>query len=462
MKLKNIGRVALATALSLAIGLGATACSRDYTAAYVYAVSKANGNIAAYAVDYQSGALTQISGSPFANSGGSNPIDTVPITVVASPSGKFIYVVNYAGSISVNAVGSDGKLYGQQTPSFSDASGNSLGSYPTSATIDSTGCYLYATLQLQAGFSSSSQGKGAVIIYPIISSSCQNGSGTEGNLGTPTVVPVGNNPVSVQVSLPYCSTAPAAGVVTNGACGSSGHYVVYAYVLDQESAPTPPTTAGQLNVPSTVPPQVLGFSQNMSNGKLTPLSGTTCSATQGTACTGIATGVGPSSLAIEPTTRFVYVTDALTNSIISYQINSNTDGNLSGIQGQGGNNNTATGQYPISSIVDPRGKYLLVVNYNSQTISSYAITVGTGLLSAVAGTSAAVLPAGPTCITIEPSLGIYVFTSNLLDGSISGEKMNANTGELTGIVNTPFPTSTLPSCITSVANGSHARSIVNP
>jgi len=142
MKLKNIGRAALATALSLGIGLGATACSRDYTVAYVYAISKASGSVAAFAVDYQSGALTQINGSPFAASG-SNP---VPVAAVASPSGKYIYVINnFTSSIEVYAVGTDGKLYGQSTPS-------TVGSFPTSAAIDSTGSFLYVTVTLHHVF----------------------------------------------------------------------------------------------------------------------------------------------------------------------------------------------------------------------------------------------------------------------------------------------------------------------
>ena len=69
---------------------------------------------------------------------------------------------------------------------------------------------------------------------------------------------------------------------------------------------------------------------------------------------------------------------------------------------------------------------------------------------------------GPTCVTVEPALGIYVYTSNALDGSISALQMNANTGQLSGVANSPFPTAALPSCVVAVANGSHATEIVSP
>ena len=65
MKFNTINSTAKAALLSLAIGLGTVACSRDYTAAYVYSVSNSTGQVSAFAVDYQSGVLTQISGSPF-------------------------------------------------------------------------------------------------------------------------------------------------------------------------------------------------------------------------------------------------------------------------------------------------------------------------------------------------------------------------------------------------------------
>lgn len=430
MKLKNIGRAALATALSLGIGLGATACSRDYTVAYVYATSKSSGAVAAFAVDYQSGALTQINGSPFAASG-SNP---VPVAVVASPNGKYIYVVNnFTSSIEVYAVGTDGKLYGQSTPS-------TLGSLPTAAAIDSTGSFLYVTVTLQPGFTTASPGKGGIDIFPITAST--------GALGTPTLVPTGNNPVSIAVSAPYCYSGTDS-VTLNASCNNgAGHNVVYAYVLDLEGSTTQTSAV----------PTILGFTQNMSQGTLTMLSGSSCSTVASAICTGYPAGVQPSGIAVEPTTRYVYVTDEVTNQILGYQIDSNGTGNLTGLK----SSPTPTGLFPMALTIDPRGKFLLTANYNSSTIGSYTISTADGSLSAVAGTSAAAVSTGPTCVTIEPALGIYVYTSNVIDGSISGEQMNASTGALTGIANTPFPTSTLPSCIVAVANGSHSQSIVNP
>jgi len=255
---------------------------------------------------------------------------------------------------------------------------------------------------------------------------------------------VGVNPVSVAVSQPICYTTKPAQVTLNASCnGGAGNYAVYVYVLDQEAAPNA---------------ALLGFSQNMTTGGLTLLPGSSCTTTANVLCTGYAAGVKPSSVVVEPTTRFVYVADETSNQILGYQIANNTTGNLTGLV----SSPSIAGLYPVNLTIDPRGMFLLSANENSNTVGSYTINSANGALGGVAGAGAATVATAPTCVAIEPALGIYVYTSNSLDGSISGLQMNPSTGALTTIPNSPFPTTTLPSCVTAVANGSHASSVVNP
>src|SRR5450432_1224860 len=88
MNFIEMGRISKAAIVSLAMVLGLSACTRDYTVAYVYmTTAKSNpGVINQYAVDYQSGALIPI-GSPVA-------AGNDPVTLVPSPSGLFVYVLN--------------------------------------------------------------------------------------------------------------------------------------------------------------------------------------------------------------------------------------------------------------------------------------------------------------------------------------------------------------------------------
>ena len=430
MKFNTITRNAMAAAMSLAIGLGTVACSRDYTAAYVYAVSNAptgNGGaaISAFAVDYQTGILTQISGSPF------NTQFTNPSLVLAAPNNKTIYVVSGTNEDGVQAfkVGSDGKVYGQTPVNLYGTA-----TYPTAAAIDTTGTFLYVTYTYQSGYTTVSPGPGGVSIYPI--------SQTDGTLGTPTNVNVGNDPIAIAVSAPTCTTTPV--LSSNTACASGGTPNVFVYVVDAETALAKPT--------------ILGFAQNTSTGALTMLSGTSFNTTLGT-YQGTTAGVSPSAVAIDPTSKYLYVTDKLQNEIYGYQIASLNTGNLIPLV----SSPFATGSYPVAITIEPRGKYVYVANYNSGTVNSYSLNLANGSLGGSASTGSGFTTAtGPTCVTVEPALGIYLYTSNYLDGSISGGKLNPNTGQLTSVENTPFPTGSFPSCATTVPNGPHATQLIEP
>ncbi|WP_348267004.1 beta-propeller fold lactonase family protein [Edaphobacter paludis] len=419
MKLNNIGRGALASILSLAVGLGVTACSRDYTLAYVYvttaaplsAGSSTDGGVSAFAVDYQSGALTPLADSPI-------PAGKKPVTLVAGPAsanGQFIYVVNHDDSTVMEfSIGTDGKLYLKNTY-------NTTGSLPTAAAIDAAGTFLYVTNTYQNGpnntqlYTPASPGPGSVTIFPI---------NKDGSLGTPATQNVGNLPVAIVASK-----------LSN-----------YVYVLDQENATTSP-----LGV-------ILGYSENSSNGALTPTAGGTVVLNGVTVGNGYPAGTTPSAIAEDPSARFVYVTDKATNQLYGYL--TGTGGALTTMT----NGPFSTGTFPVSVTIDPRGKYMYVANYNDNTVSAYAIDVATGAPVSSTGSATTNVGTTPTCIAIEPAKGQYLYVSNYLDGTITGESLNSHNGGLTAVQNTPFPSSGLPTCAVAVANGSygHPNQIINP
>ena len=129
MKLNKIGRGALAAIVSVAIGLGVTACTRDYTLAYVYVTNTKpasgtnDGFVSTYAVDYQEGSLTPLADSPVT-------VGRQPVALVASPDGLNLYVVNQDDSnVMQFGIGTDGKLYLKNTV-------NITGSTPTAVAMD--------------------------------------------------------------------------------------------------------------------------------------------------------------------------------------------------------------------------------------------------------------------------------------------------------------------------------------
>ena len=284
--------------------------------------------------------------------------------------------------------------------------------------IDTAGKFLYVTFKYQPGYTPASPGPGGVTIFPI------NSDNTLGS--SPTTLNVGNNPVAISVS-PKITSAGA----TN----------VFVYIVDQEAAPNA---------------TVLGYSQNSSTGALTPLSGTTFNSTLKT-YQGYSAGVAPSAIATDPTGRFVYVTDQNANQIYGYAINQ-SNGNLTPLV----SSPYGTGLFPVSIVIDPRGKYVYATNYNSGSVSSYAIDQASGSLSSIAGNASFTTGTRPTCVTIEPALGIYLYTSNYLDGTVSAGQLSPNTGSLTGVQDSPFTVSALPACIASVPNGAHSFQLANP
>ena len=114
------------SALALAAIFGLTACDNDYTLAFVYAPSETNttsGLINAYGIDNQTGSLRLLADSPIPSGG------RKPVAIAVAPNQKAVYVINHDDSNVVElSIGTDGKLYPQNTYNTS----NNNGSYPTS------------------------------------------------------------------------------------------------------------------------------------------------------------------------------------------------------------------------------------------------------------------------------------------------------------------------------------------
>ena len=417
------GRTFKALAVSLALGLGITACSRDFTTAYVYATSATrgqNGVVNAYAVDYQTGALDQLADSPITLNGRN------PVTLLASPDGKNIYVVDRDSSqVEQLAVGSDGKLYNQHSYSVVSGSG-SLGSFPTAAAISPDGKFLYVTFTYQNGFTVARPGPGGLAIFPVSADGTLGTALTNTTIGATggalPYVPLGANPSGVAVSADNARV----------------------YTIEQDTA--------SINGNSSPAGYLLAFTKN-ADGSLTPIAGTAALPTStGSALTGSRVGSKPSAIAVGLTSRFVYVTDQSTNQLYDFQV-------VPVIQAVP-SSPYSTGSYPLGLKIDPRNKFLYTANFADSTVSIFTIN-GDGTLSASGGGSAAA-STGPTCVTIEPSRGLYLYASNQTDGTISASQLDPGSGALRNVQGTPYQAQPLPSCVVAIANGAHPTQLQTP
>jgi DNA-binding beta-propeller fold protein YncE len=156
-------------------------------------------------------------------------------------------------------------------------------------------------------------------------------------------------------------------------------------------------------------------------------------------------------IASDPTSRFLYVTDAFQNQLLAYGIQST--GALTAVN----SGPFSTGTYPVGVTVDPRGEYIYVTNYQSSgTISEYSINQATGAPSASASSSISSDGPGPICIIVEPALARFVFTPNFLSSTVGGKKLDPNTGALSTNQNSPYPTAGQPTCVAAVPHGNHS------
>jgi 6-phosphogluconolactonase len=368
MKFSKFGRIALASVVSLGLGFGATACGPSNTIDFLYVTSsKANpGQINVYKVDSQAGALIPILDSPYP-SGGRNPVADV-----ASANGKNLYVINHDDNTVVEfAIGTDGKLYPQQTC-------NMPGSYPTQLAVNKAGTYLYIVETYQPNFSTNIPGPGALVVFPINST---GGLGASNNCtpvadGTNAFFPVGNNPVAVNVvasgSYVYAINESDA-TISAFQVGSSGGALsligTYPVGVAPNAAASDPT-GKFLYITDGAANQLIGFLIQI-NGTLIAMQ------------TPFKTDNLPDAVEVDPRGIYAYVANYNANDVSAYAIDRAT-GNATQISGS---TTYAVDAGPLCILIEPsEGRYIYTSNFLGNTVSGLFLNPANGQLSAVQNT----------------------------------------------------------------------------
>jgi 6-phosphogluconolactonase (cycloisomerase 2 family) len=176
-----------------------------------------------------------------------------------------------------------------------------------------------------------------------------------------------------------------------------------------------------------VPGNVSAYTIDDSTGALTAVPGSPFPA-----------GVAPRSVTVDPTGRFLYVANCGNpcfngandlGDIYAFSIDGAT-GTLTSVAGSP----FPAELHPHHLTADPTGKFVYVVNVNSNNISAYTINGATGALSAVPGSP---FPAGfgPAGVTVDPT-GRFVYVAN--GGSVTGYSIDGAMGALTPVPGSPF------------------------
>src|SRR3981081_3984846 len=100
----------------------------------------------------------------------------------------------------------------------------------------------------------------------------------------------------------------------------------------------------------------------------------------------------------------------------------------------------ATGKGPSSIAVDFNGQFIYVANNGgSNNVSAFSVDPTTGILTPVAGSCC---PAGANPLSLALGATVkFLFTANpdATNSSISGFKVDTNSGALTPLSGSPFP-----------------------
>jgi 6-phosphogluconolactonase (cycloisomerase 2 family) len=394
MKLKNFGRAALALAASAVTVLGMTSCTLSYTVGYLFITGSQagagtnNGQIASYKIKNNDGSLIL---TTTVGSGGFNPTQ-----VVVNASGNYLYVLNAgAGTaaapavsqIDLFAIGGSGVLTHQAT--FNPQGLNTKN-------IAISGNFLYALDEFAPG-----QTYGDISAFSVDPATGRltallNNQQNDANKLPLTYFPVGTNPTWLAVS------------------GAN------AFVAEQG-----PTTGVNPNDP---PQAIYIYNQSASTGQLTPTQSTP-------------TPTGATQLTyVYSTSQYTYALDAgpagSTGFILPYTVASG--GTLSAVAG-GARANNAQGQSPVfpSRILKESSHgFLWVANSGINTnvgaagnvITAYLLQANGQLTDAnTGGGNGQTAGTGTNCLVEDPS-NQYLYATNFNDSTITGKKINQQTG----------------------------------
>jgi 6-phosphogluconolactonase (cycloisomerase 2 family) len=330
----------------MAVLCALSGCGSSHHTAFV--TNPVTGSVASYRVDDQTGAFSQIPGSPYL-------AGISPTAIVMHPNGKWAYVTNGGGpDISFFKISSVFSLTEvmPRTPT---------GDNPASLAIDPPGKFIYVA----------SANKNFVTAYAIDAS-----AGTLSQVGTP--VAAGYNPIFVTISPSgkYLYVANSAGGTVSGFAldGAGGLTQVPGspYNLNfngQVSGPSWLAIDSQerfLFVANQLANNVAGFTINSTTGALTSIPGQP-----------FVVGINPTSLtfATIQSGTYLYVCNLKSSNVTALTVNNQ------GVATQVSGSPYAAGQSPNVIELDPNGQFLYVSSHDNRQILSFVINQLTGQIA---------------------------------------------------------------------------------
>ena len=399
----SLSQLFLVSAIGLVVAMFLSACQL-VTIDYVYLAEVGqpggDGQIEAFAVDSQSGALRTGSASTI-DSGGASPA-----AMAISADYGHMYVANQGNNSVVHfTIATTGVLTKKDSVTLPDV--------PVYLAVNAAGTYLFVV----SGTTSAT-----LTVYPL----------TTGTIGA----------AAAQESL----TVPGFTgdtVIATGVTALKNNSAVYVTAYDKSAYNPGGTTTSTAN-----PGWLFGFTVG-SGGALTVTGGGPYRA-----------GVKPSALAADPTDRFIYVTDFASNHLIGFTVQSN--GILTFLIN--GPFKTGSEPSAIAIDPRGKYIYVANSLDSSVSAYVIDLATGTPSAAVnVTGASINSTDTEPVSIVVDPALGRYVYTANFLGNSVSGFRIDPNAGSLSIAQATPFPSKApKPTAVACIPHGNHSTQFVTP
>jgi len=436
MKLNKSRQLGLVSAASLAAALLVTACSQfteTLTVDFVYVASQTAagpnqyGQIDVFEINSESGRMRKIPASPFP-SGGREPV----AEAVSADYGS-LFVSNQDDNTIVQfVIGSDGKLYPFNTV-------NTPGIYPAALAANKSDLFSVALYQPLPTCSTAAPCAGAVAVFPLLAGGSAEGAPCAATVCIgPPAANASNNANYWPLTVPGKTTDVV--VPTGVNVAASGAYV---YVSAYDSSVLP--SVGYVFGFSVAPPST----STVAPGGTCPASGPIApnSLPSGTLCplpgSPFVAGVQPSAIASDASSSYVYVTDHASAEVLGFSISS---GSLTPLtSGTSGSNAFPAGNDPSSIVVDPSYPYVYVTNALDSTVTAYSMSGGA--LSPIANYETGT---EPVAIGVDPSTNHFLFTANFLGNDVSGFQLSTTDGSLLVSQFSPYASDTNPVAVAAI------------
>jgi 6-phosphogluconolactonase len=390
--------------------------SGKYLFSVNYASGNNNGSVSVFSVDTKTGVLTVVSNNPFPSDWGFNGGGAT-----LDPSGQFLYV----GSSALCCAG-PGMLTGVEAFSVNETNGAvapvglySAGSTPSGMTVDSNTGFLYV-----ANFGGATATEPPIFVFSITpGTGALTETATYGVDGLPAALGAfvtGTATVAYTPTYAYATNAGVDSITELSIAGGGLTQLSGSPLSDsngpQASAATPNNDffyTGNTN--GSISEYKIGKTGTLSKIKGSPITGFT----------------DPVALVVDSYYNWIWITDSGAGMIDVYTINSTTGVLTFSSSGADSNN-------PKGAAFDPFGQFVLEADSTANQVN---INIpGTGWVGSASTGST------PVAIALDPS-SQFVYVANSGDGTVSAFNLTLASPYLTPLTGSPYTAGATPSAV---------------